>query len=146
MRRWFISYHSPDRALAERLKAALERKDTEARVFFAPTNLRAGGFWSEQLAQEIAEATAFVLLVGERGLGNWQKVEYREAFERRVKSPDFPVILVLIEGQTAPGLSFLRQLHWIVTPDPASDKDVARLLDAASGSGARLAELWRYTS
>jgi Trk K+ transport system NAD-binding subunit len=35
MRRWFLSYHSPDEALAERLKAALERKDTDAHVFFA---------------------------------------------------------------------------------------------------------------
>ena len=27
MRRWFLSYHSPEQALAERLKAAIERKD-----------------------------------------------------------------------------------------------------------------------
>ena len=43
MRRWFLSYHSPDQALAEQLKAAIERKDAAARVFFAPTHLRAGG-------------------------------------------------------------------------------------------------------
>ena len=54
MRRWFLSYHSPDQALAERLKAAIERKDAATRVFFAPTHLRAGGSWSAQLAQEIA--------------------------------------------------------------------------------------------
>jgi len=30
MRRWFLSYHSPDQALAERLKAAIERKDDSA--------------------------------------------------------------------------------------------------------------------
>jgi hypothetical protein len=50
--RWFLSYHSPDQALAERLKAAIERKDSTSRVFFAPTHMRAGGFWSAQLAQE----------------------------------------------------------------------------------------------
>jgi hypothetical protein len=55
MPRWFLSYHSPDQALAERLKAAIERKDTAFRVFFAPTHLRAGSSWSAQLAQEIAE-------------------------------------------------------------------------------------------
>jgi len=72
MRRWFLSYHSPDQALAERLKAAIERKDDSAsRVFFAPTHLRAGGSWSAQLAQEIAEATAFILLIGEAGIGTW---------------------------------------------------------------------------
>ena len=54
--------------------------------------------------------------------------------------------MVLLEGQTAPGLPFLRQLHWIITPDPASEKDVARLFDAASGGGTSPGELWRYTS
>ena len=139
-------YHSPDQALAEQLKAALEQKYTGAHVFFAPSSLRAGGFWSRSLAEEIAQADAFILLVGERGVGNWQVLEYDEALDRRVKSPDFPVILVLLKGQTAPGLPFLRQLHWIVTPDPSSEKDLAKLLDAVLGSAAELAELWRYTS
>jgi hypothetical protein len=39
--RWFLSYHSPDHALAERVKTAIERKDPTCRVFFAPTHLRA---------------------------------------------------------------------------------------------------------
>ena len=146
MRRWFLSYHSPDQALAERLKAALERKDTDARVFFAPSSLRAGGFWSRTLAEEIAQADAFILLVGEKGVGDWQELEYDEALDKRVKFADFPIILVLLEGQTAPGLPFLRRLHWIITPDPSSEKDVARLFDAAAGTGTRLGELWRYTS
>ena len=146
MRRWFLSYHSLDQALAERLKAALERKDTDARVFFAPSSLRAGGFWSKALADEIAQADAFILLVGERGVGNWQVLEYDEALDKRVNFPDFPVILVLLEGQTAPGLPFLRRLHWIITPDPSSEKDLGRLLDAACGSSTRPGELWRYTS
>ena len=146
MRRWFLSYHSPDQALAERLKAALERKDTDAHVFFAPSSLRAGGFWSRALAEEIAQADAFILLVGERGVGDWQVLEYDEALDKRVKFPDFPVILLLLQGQTAPGLPFLRRLHWIITPDPSSEKDLARLLDAASGSSTRSGDLWRYTS
>ncbi len=146
MRRWFLSYHSPDQALAERLKAALERKDSDARVFFAPSSLRAGGFWSRALADEIMQADAFILLVGEKGVGDWQVLEYDEALDKRVKFPDFPVILVLLAGQTAPGLPFLRRLHWIITPDPSSEKAVARLIDAAAGNGTGLGELWRYTS
>src|SRR5271169_1655766 len=135
MRRWFLSYHSPDHALAERLKTAIERKDSASRVFFAPTHLRAGGSWSAQLAQEIAQATAFILLIGER-VGPWQILEYDEALDKWAKSPShFPLIVVLLEGQTAPGLPFLRRLHWIITPDPASEKDVARLFDSASGGG-----------
>src|SRR5262245_11849662 len=145
MRRWFLSYHSPDQALAERLKSALEHEDT-ARVFFAPSSLRAGGFWSRALADEIAQADAFILLVGEKGVGNWQVLEYDEALDKRVKSPDFPVILVLLEGQTAPGLPFLRRLHWIITSDPSSEKDLARLFDAASGSSTRSGELWLHVT
>src|SRR5215468_350908 len=145
MRRWFLSYHSADQALAERLKAALERKDSDARVFFAPSGLRAGGFWSRALAEEIAQADAFILLVGEKGVGDWQELEYSEALDKRVKFADFPIILVLLEGQAAPGLPFLRRLHWIITPDPSSERDVARLLDAASDGSTRPGELWRYT-
>src|SRR5258707_15303513 len=96
MRRWFLSYHSPDWALAERVKAAIERKDPTCRVFFAPMHLRAGGFWTAQLAQEIADATAFILLVGERGLGNWQLPEYDEALDRRGETPGFPVTLFVL--------------------------------------------------
>jgi formylglycine-generating enzyme required for sulfatase activity len=146
MRRWFLSYHSSDQALAERVKAALERKDTDERVFFGPASQRAGGFWSKAIADEIAQADAFILLVGETGIGNWQVLEYDEALDKRVNVPDFPLILVLLQGQTAPGLPFLRRLHWIITPDPSSEKDVARLLDAASGKSTRPGELWRYTS
>jgi hypothetical protein len=39
MRRWFLSYHSPDQALAERLNA-----DAASRIFFAPSHMRAGGY------------------------------------------------------------------------------------------------------
>src|SRR5262245_34410140 len=143
MRRWFLSYHSPDQALAERLKAALEQKDTGAHVFLAPSSLRAGGFWSRALAKEIAQADVFILLVGVGGVGRWQELEYDEALDKRVRFPDFPCILVLLEGQAAPGLPFLRRLHWIITSDPSSEKDVARLLDAASGRSTRPGELWR---
>jgi formylglycine-generating enzyme required for sulfatase activity len=147
MQRWFLSYHSPDQALAEQLKAAIESKDPESRVFFAPANLRAGGSWSAQLAQEIADSTAFILLIGEAGIGKWQVPEYDEALDKWVKSERrFPLIVVVLQGQTAPGLPFLRQLHWIVTPSPASEKDVARLFDAASGGDSSPDALWRYTS
>jgi len=147
MPRWFLSYHTPDHPLADRLKAAIERKDATSSVFFAPTNLRPGGAWTDQLAQELAQATAFLLLIGENGIGKWQVPEYEEALDRWVKSGrTFPLIVVLLDGQTAPGLPFLRRLHWIVTPDPASEKDVARIFDAASGRGALPPELWRYAS
>ena len=150
MRRWFLSYHSPDQALAERLKAAIEQKDSTSRVFFAPTHMRVGRSWSAQLADEIAQADAFILLIGEKGLGNWQELEYDEALDKwttsRNTSANFPLIVVLLEGQTAPGLQFLRRMHWIITRDPGSERDIGRIFDAVAGRGTSPGELWRYTS
>jgi formylglycine-generating enzyme required for sulfatase activity len=146
MRRWFLSYNSQDLALMQAFEAALRRKDADARFFFAPKSLRAGGFWLPELAQEIAEATAFILLVGEQGIGPWQAMEYYEALDRRVKQPDFPVVLLLLEGQPAPGLPFLRQLHWVTTPDTTSEKSLTLVMEAAAGGGAPPGELWRHTA
>src|SRR6516165_9008314 len=147
MRRWFLSYNSQDLGLMQSLEVALRRKDPEAKIFFAPKSLRAGGLWLPELAREIAEATAFVLLVGEKGIGPWQAMEYCEALDRRVKQHDFPVVFVLLDGQPAPGLPFLRQLHWVITADPASEKDLAQVMDAAAGGGALPpGELWRHTA
>jgi len=143
---WFLSYNSQDLALMQRLQAALGQRDPGAKIFFARTSLRAGGFWLPELAKSIAEATAFVLMVGEKGLGPWQVMEYYEALDRRVKQHDFPVILVLLDGQSAPGLPFLRQLHWIVTADPASELSVAQIMEAASGGGTQPRQLWRHTA
>src|ERR1700733_11199105 len=146
MPRWFLSYNSQDLPLMQRLEAALRRKDSEGKIFFAPTTLRAGGFWLPELAKGITEATAFVLLVGEKGLGTWQVIEFYEALDRRVKQHDFPVILVLLDGVPAPGLPFLRQLHWIVSAAPASERSVAQIMEAAAGGGALPGELWRHTA
>ncbi|MCI0600844.1 MAG: TIR domain-containing protein [Beijerinckiaceae bacterium] len=146
MRRWFLSYNSQDLGLMQSLENALRQKDTDAKIFFAPKSLRAGGLWLPELASAIAEVTAFVLLVGEKGIGPWQIMEYYEALDRRVKEEGFPVVVVLLDGQPAPGLPFLRQLHWVITADPASEQSLARLMDAASGGGAPPGELWRHTA
>src|SRR4029077_11579805 len=131
-----LSYNSQDVPLIEGLEAALRRKDADAQIFFAPKALRAGGYWLPALSEAIANATAFLLLVGEKGLGPWQVIEYYEALDRRVKQHDFPVILILLDSVPAPGLPFLRQLHCIISADLSSEKSIAQILDAAAGSGA----------
>ncbi|WP_338829193.1 SUMF1/EgtB/PvdO family nonheme iron enzyme [Bradyrhizobium sp. 27S5] len=146
MQRWFISYHSPERPLAERIKEGIERHDASASIFFAPASMRAGGFWTNQLAQEIATATVFVLVLGECGIGPWQVLEYGEALDRKVTHDDLPIIVLLQEGQTAPGLPFLRRLHWIVSADLSSQATIALLFGAAANSAETPEALWRYTS
>ncbi len=146
MQRWFLSYNSIDLPVVEQLNGLLSNQVPDTEIFFAPKTLRAGGYWLPKLAEAIADAQAFVLYVGENGLGPWQVIEYYEALDKRVKQPDFPVVLVLLDGRPAPGLPFLRQLHWIVTADPASADTIGKLKDATSGGGARPGELWRYTA
>src|SRR5205823_14140007 len=135
MRRWFLSYNSQDRGLGDGLESALRQKDPDAHIYFAPKSMRAGGFWLPELAAEIAQATAFVLLVGKEGIGRWQAMEYFEALDRRVKEPGFPIVPVLLAGQPAPGLPFLGQLHWVITDDPKAEQSLAQIMDAASGGG-----------
>src|ERR1700722_15712896 len=96
-RSWFLSYNSQDVGLMQGFVAALGGKDAAARIFFAPNSLRAGVFWLPELAAEIAEATAFVLLIGQNGLGPWQVIEYYEALDRHMKERNFPVVLVLLD-------------------------------------------------
>ena len=144
-RHWFLSYNTQDLALMQALEATIRQKDAGAYIFFAPKSLQAGGFWLPELAKEIAQSTAFVLLVGEKGVGHWQHIEYYEAFGRRVKEPNYPVILLLKEDQSAPGLPFLHQLHRIVTRDPASEDTLGKLMRAADGVEEKPGELWRYT-
>src|SRR6516165_114575 len=146
MRRWFLSYNSQDLALMQALEATLRRKDPEAHIFFAPKSLRAGSYFLPELAKEIEQSTAFVILVGEKGVGRWQVVEYYEAFDRRINEPNYPVILIPDAGQAAPGLPFLHQLHRIVTSDPASEDTLGKLLHAADGTQATPGELWRHTA
>jgi hypothetical protein len=146
MRRWFLSYNLHDLGLAEGFEAGLRRKDPQAQVYFALRSMAAGGFWAPELAKVIADATAFVLLVGERGIAEWQVLEYYEALERRLEQGNFPIVLVLVEGQSAPGLPFLHQLHWIVTTDPLSEDTLGRLISATAGAATRPGDLWRYTA
>ncbi len=145
MRRWFLSYNSRDLFLAQHLADRLKAlPDTD--LFFAPASLRAGSFWLPTLADEVNKADAFLLIIAESGLGPWQILEYYEALDRRVKEPAFPIIVLLLQGQTTPGLPFLRQLNWIVEPDLTAQTVIARIQDAVAGQGSRPGELWRYTN
>ena len=46
----------------------------------------------------------------------------------------------------APGLPFLRQLHWVVTPDPASEDTIGKILQAIDSTVAGPAKLWKFTA
>jgi tetratricopeptide (TPR) repeat protein len=129
--RIFLSYNTPDGLRAETLKNAIETKVSGAQVFFAPTTLRAGRFWMPQLGEAIAQADAFLLLVGDN-LGRYQTIEYYQAFERHVMEPSFPLVPVLIAAK-APSLPFATQIQWITSGAPQAEPDLGRIISALKG-------------
>jgi hypothetical protein len=144
--RIFLSYHSVDETAASTLKGAIEAREPQTKVFFAPYALRGGAFWLLRLGTEIAEADAFLLLLGARGVGEWQKIEYYEALDRRIRNPAFPVVPV-VTAATAPGLPFLRQLHFIATVAPQADPALATIIGALKGEAIVEADKpWRTTN
>ena len=117
-----------------------------AHIFFAPESMRAGGFWLPQLAKEIAQSTAFVLLVGEKGVGPWQVIEYYEALDRRVKEPNYPLILVLSEKRAGArsAVPAPAPLDRYCRPGLRSDDRQADAMPT-SGPAPQPGELWRHT-
>src|SRR5262249_30422237 len=138
--RWFLCFNRQDFALAQTLEAALRRRDPSAQIDVDPARLSAGGILLPRLADALKDVTDFVLLIGEKGVGPWQTIEYYEAIDRRLNC-----VVLLLEGQPAPGLPFLRNLKWVVTANPASEQTIAQLFEGPDGSRPSAAELWRNT-
>jgi hypothetical protein len=144
--RVFLSYHTPDEKAAKALKLAIEAADDSIGVFFAPYNLKLGAYWLPVLGEAIAEAQAFLILLGKQ-LGEWQKLEYYEAIDRKAKQQDadrsFPLVPVKISDR-APNLPFLSQLHWIEASEPTAIEALAKIVSALKGvSSDAVAEPWR---
>src|SRR5262245_21737884 len=127
--RIFLSFNYRDTALAEAVRAGLSRIDPNTEVFLSPVSLGAG-FWLPKLAEEIAQAQAFLLLIGPKGIGPYQEVEYFTAFDRHVKDKSFALVPVIVAGAEALGLPFLRTLNLVEAPVITEDK-VLHLLVAA---------------
>jgi WD40 repeat protein len=143
--RIFLSFNSRDTALAEIVRAGLSRIEPTAEVFFSPVSLGAG-FWLPKLAEEIAEAQSFLLLIGPNGIGPWQEVEYFTAFDRHVKDKSFAVVPAIV-GAEALGLPFLRTLNLVEAPAITEDKVLNRLLAALKGETVESAiPLWKLVN
>ena len=141
--RIFLSFNSKDGALAEAIRAGLSRLEPDAKIFFSPVSL-GSGLWVPKLADEIAAAEAFLLLIGPQGIGPWQKVEYFTAFDRHVNEKAFALVPVIAAGAQAPGLSFLRSLNWVEAPVVTDDKALHQMLAALQGeTAATTTPLWK---
>jgi hypothetical protein len=121
--RVFLSFHSRDAAVAEAECAGLSRLDPAVELFYFPVSLGAG-FWLPKLAAALAEADAFILLIGPAGIGPWQEVEYFSAFDRHVNDKRFPLVPVIAGGAEAPGLVISRYF-------PEFERELPRYLSGA---------------
>jgi formylglycine-generating enzyme required for sulfatase activity len=130
--RVFLSYHTPDRAVALGLKSAVEAALPGADVFVDQTHLRHGHLWQPSLFDAIAQAQTFLILVSTR-IGDWQKVEYYEALDRKVKDDTFVLLPVIIADRArgpAANLPGLAQLHWIESTEPTAPEPLAKIVAA----------------
>jgi len=144
--RIFLSFNSRDTALAELVRVGLSRIEPTAQVFFSPVSLGAG-FWLPKLAEGIAEAQSFLLLIGPNGIGPYQEIEYFRAFDRHVKDKTFALVPAIVAGAAAPGLPFLRDLNWVEAPIVTEDKVLHRLLAALKGETvASATPLWKLVN
>jgi hypothetical protein len=144
--RIFLSFNSKDAALAEALRAGLAGIEPEAEVFFSPISI-GPGFWLPKLAETIATVDAFLLLIGPSGIGPWQEVEYFAAFDRHVADRRFVLVPVIAAGCHAPGLPWLRSLHWVEAPPFTDNSALHRLVAALKGEGVAAApELWKLVN
>jgi len=146
MLRVFLSYHTPDRSVALALKQAIEAALPGADVFVDQTHLRHGHLWQPSLFDAIASAQALLILVSNR-IGDWQKVEYYEARDRKAKDEQFVLLPVIIAdpamgpAANSPGLA---QLHWIESTEPSAPEPMAKIVAALeSRETAKPPEPWR---
>jgi hypothetical protein len=144
--RIFLSFNSKDVALAETIRAGLSRLEPDAKIFFSPVSL-GSGLWPPKLGAEIAEADTFLLMIGPKGIGLWQEVEYFTAFDRHVNERTFPLVPVMAAGAQAPGLSFLRSLNWVEAPVVTEDAALHRILATLKGEApANTTPLWKLVN
>jgi formylglycine-generating enzyme required for sulfatase activity len=146
MVRVFLSYHTPDRTIALSLKRAIEDALRGADVFVDQTHLRYGHLWQPSLFDAIAKAQAFLILVSHRA-GDWQKFEYYEALDRKVKNDAFVLLPVIIADRAtgpAANLPGLAQLHWIESTEPTAPDPLAKIVAALQAREvAKPPEPWR---
>lgn len=141
--RIFLSFNSKDATLAETLRAAILRLEPAAEIFFSPVSL-GQGFWLPKLAAGIAAADAFLFLIGPRGVGPWQEVEYHEAFDRHVTDSRFAMVPVIAASAHAPGLPFFRQLNWIELSALGDEVALSGVVAALKGEAAPAKDrLWK---
>jgi hypothetical protein len=124
--RVFVSYASPDAAVAVSLVAALERHGITC--WIAPRDVKAGALYADAIVRAISGAKALVLVLSESAIGSSHVGKEVE----RASSKQRPIIALRIDNaHLTPALEyFLSESQWVEAQ--ADDKEPAyrKLIDA----------------
>lgn len=114
----FLSYSRDDRPACLALRAALEQAGFS--VFRDEDAIRIGDRWMTRLQEALQECSAFVLLVGRRGVERWVGAEVEVALSRHLSPHDegqrLPIFPVLLEDgkpeDLPPFLALFQSARW----------------------------------
>src|SRR5215469_8740201 len=126
----FLSYNSADHVVVEDIARRLYGEGLKPfldRWYLAP-----GARWRTKLEDTLSLSKAIAIFVGPGEMGSWQQREVDVALDLQSRSPNLPVIPVLIPG-CEPPLGFLRQLIWVELRTETLDLGTAILAKAARG-------------
>ena len=126
----FLSYNSANHGIVEDVARRLRAEGLKPfldRWYLAP-----GARWRTNLEDTLNSSKAIAVFVGPGEMGSWQQREVDVALDLQSRSPNLPVIPVLLPGSEPP-LGFLRQLSWVDLRTQTLDLGTAILAKAARG-------------
>jgi tetratricopeptide (TPR) repeat protein len=126
----FLSYNSADHGVVEDIARKL--RDEGLEPFLDRWYLAPGARWRSKLEEALSACRAVAIFVGPGEMGSWQQREVDVALDLQSRSPNLPVIPVLLPG-CEPPLGFLRQLTWVDLRTQAHNLGIAILAKAARG-------------
>src|ERR1700756_5060288 len=127
----FLSYNSADHRIVEEVAHKLADAGFKE-LFLDRWNLPIGTRWRPMLEKALGSSKAVAIFVGPGEMGSWQQREVDVALDLQSRSPNLPVIPVLLPG-CEPPLGFLRQLTWVDLRNQTLDLGTAILAKAVRG-------------
>jgi hypothetical protein len=126
----FLSYNSADHGVVEDIARKL--RDEGLEPFLDRWYLAPGARWRAKLEDTLSSCKAVAIFVGPGEMGSWQQREVDVALDLQSRSPNLPVIPVLLAG-CEPPLGFLRQLTWVDLRTQTRELGIVILAKAARG-------------
>ncbi len=122
----FLSHHSSDKALVERIAVRLE-KEAGLKPFLDKWDLVPGESRQEEVEEALDQSATCAVFLGTNDLDAWANEEMRSALDDRAKNKSFRVIPVLLPGADQKTLPrFLRRLTPVDMRAGVDDPDAFR--------------------